>query len=106
MPTILDMTNRTVTISSYRGNRYVFSKKTEYNALLDKYVTACTREKKETESEEDWKKVKDWYRYEEITYEAPILVENFITNTDFASASGWTGHYISPVDDGKITVAN
>ena len=80
-PTNLNIS--TVAISgNIRGKRYVFSTKTEYNALLDKYVTCYT---KGTES---------WRGYTETKIVAPNIVQNYITNSTFTNTSGWTGTYI------------
>ena len=78
----------------YRGNRYVFSLKTVYNPTLDKYVT-------------EYKKgSQTWHCFTETKYEAPIMVQNLITNSTFENTLGWTGTYASPVSGETVTQPN
>jgi hypothetical protein len=66
--------------SEYRGEKYVFSPKTVYSKLLDRYVNEYT--------DENGKTIQG---YTETIYKSPIFVSNLLTNNDFKTTSGWTG---------------
>lgn len=84
---------------NYKGNRYVFSQKTVYNSILDRYVKEYTRVEEDEEGKE---KPVTWHEYTETVYQSPNLIQNLITNTDFKQTTGWTGQYYSEADgDGK-----
>ena len=101
----MDNTEREITISTqFRGDRYVFSRKVLYNELLDKYVTEYIQ----TNQNE----TRTWHCYQEEKYEAPILIQNWVTNSEFTNTLGWTGQYVSTmtkdsdINDPKATNAN
>ena len=64
--------------SQYRGARYVFSPDSQYNSIIKKYVTKYQKNNQY------------YYGYTETTYQAPNLIENWVTNPNsFKSTSGW-----------------
>ena len=80
--------------SEFCGDRYVYSHKTVYNSVLDKYVTEYHDNEGVT-----------WCEFTETKYESPILISNLISNTDFKTATGWTGQYIAEKesDENKLS---
>ena len=80
----------------YRGRRYNFAQETVYLPLLERYVNVYLGEDGER-----------YYGYADTTYASPTFVQNIVTNSKFASTSGWTGTHDS--DDQrtkKATVDN
>jgi hypothetical protein len=61
-----------------RGGRYVFTHKTIYSPLLDKYVKAYTKGSDE------------YYGYVETNYQSPNLIVNLIDNPEYSGTSSWT----------------
>jgi hypothetical protein len=96
LPNFLDGIGFDANISyDYCGERYVFSQKTSFNSVLNKYVNEYT----------DGETI--WHEYSETEYEAPVLIKNLITNTDFKSTTGWTGQYLTTLNsDGKPVNGN
>lgn len=73
----------------YRGKRYVFSQKTEFEPQLQRYVGCYTFNNQE-------------YRgYATTEYHAPQLIQNYITNNTYMDTSGWVtaGTYIEQTLD-------
>lgn len=68
--------------TSYRGSRYVFSEKTLYNNVLQRYVTEYIDNNGQIVHE-----------FTDTEYIAPNIIQNFITNNTFKSTTGWTGSY-------------
>lgn len=68
--------------SQYRGRRFVFSSKSLYHAVLDKYVIEYKNSNNQL-----------LYGFTETEYISPNIIQNIITNTDFKSNSGWQGKY-------------
>lgn len=96
LPNFLDGIGFDATVSyDYCGERYVFSQKTSFNSVLNKYVN------------EYIDGTTTWHEYSETEYEAPVLIKNLITNTDFKSTTGWTGQYLTTLGpDGKPVNGN
>lgn len=67
----------------YRGNRYVYAEENEFHAGLNKYVQKFNYEENGI--------VKECYGYKKTTYIAPTILQNFVTNPDFKTTSGWRG---------------
>ena len=68
---------------NYRGSRYVYSAKTLYNRLLNRYVTEYKDSFGETV-----------HVFSDTEYITPNIIQNYITNNTFQSTSGWTGAYV------------
>lgn len=81
----------------YRGRRYNFAQETVYLPLLERYVNVYLGEDGER-----------YYGYADTTYTSPALIQNIITNSKFASTSGWTGTHDNSEDNSieKGTVDN
>lgn len=92
----MENTSNDIKISEdFRAKRYVFSRKTIYNSVLDKYVTVYLDQNDE-----------EVHMFEETVYQTPSLVESYVTNSEFESTMGWTGQYLSTAsvnDDGSLT---
>lgn len=98
-PNILDGAVFEVTIShEYRGERYVFAHNVLFNNVLNRYVTEYLDD---TLKDKNGDPVK-WHEYTETKYEAPILIQNLISNTDFKTTTGWTGQYFQGVNGAPV----
>lgn len=74
--------NTDTTISSwYKGARYNFSQKSEYEPKLKRYVNIYSKDGEE-------------YRgYSKTEIVSPEFVENYVSNPDFKATSGWIGSW-------------
>lgn len=74
--------NTDTTISSwYKGARYNFSQKSEYEPKLKRYVNIYSKDGEEYRG----------YSKTEIT--SPEFIENYVSNPDFKATSGWIGSW-------------
>lgn len=90
-----------------RGNKYSFSHQTIYSPTLDRYIYKYHKWNKETERfevDENGKR-KEFYGYYDIECYSPTLIQNFVTNPNFDSTTGWIGTK-SNKDDTAATVRN
>lgn len=74
--------NTDTTISSwYKGARYNFSQKSDYEPKLKRYVNIYSKDGEE-------------YRgYSKTEIVSPEFIENYISNPDFKATSGWIGSW-------------
>lgn len=75
-----------VVSGKYRGKRYVFSQRSIFIPILNRYVNVYS-------NEDDKGNKNTYYGYQNTEYKSPALVQNIISNSDFKSTSGWTGTY-------------
>ena len=79
----------------YRGRRYNFAQETTYLPLLERYVNVYLGEDGER-----------YYGYADTIYASPTFTQNIVTNSKFASISGWTGTHDSQDKDTKKAIVD
>lgn len=65
-----------------KGNRFGFTQKSKYSALLDRYLLKYTDQSNQV-----------FWGYDENTIIAPNLITNLVTTPDLSSTTGWVGAY-------------
>lgn len=82
-----DNTTGVVISNLYRGRKYVFAQQSIFSPQLNRYLNVYSGAKYEDSNGE---KSNIYYGFQKNEYKSPALIQNLITNTDFASTSGWT----------------
>lgn len=81
--------------SKYRGRKYVFSQRSNFIPVLNRYV----QEYKNPEGTL-------FYGFQDTEYISPALVQNIISNNQFKNTSGWTGTRAAGVNAAKAEVSS
>lgn len=98
--------NGNIEFSDKRGERLVYTHKSNYNPILDKVVYYYSGQIDSAENEEEKDEIEvssienqeeeiipTYAGFTETKYITPNLIQNLITNTKFKSTDGWKGSY-------------